>query len=121
MSAAEDYAEAARDALEALQESGATVTLPRKTGDSIDPVTGAVVVGADATVTTTGIIIAYPDKLIDGTRILTGDRKLILSNEQKPVSTDKPTIGGKVWQIASIKEIAPDGATPIVYICQVRI
>jgi hypothetical protein len=89
------YDDMAATALELLAEFGQSVTLSRTTGGSIDPVTGAVTAGTDASVITTGLIKPYPDKMIDGTRILASDRELVLSNEQVPLSTDKPVIGGE--------------------------
>lgn len=114
------YDDMAATALELLQEFGTTVTLPRTTGGSTDPITGEVTAGTDASVTTTGLIKPYPDRMIDGTRILQGDRELVLSNEHQPLPTDHPTIGGENWAIVGIKTVKPDGATPVVYFCQVR-
>ena len=122
MTAASDfYTEMAETALELLTEFGKTVTLVRVTGDTFDPVTGAAVAGSDASVTTTGLIKPYNDSLIDGTRILSGDKELVLSNEQVPTQTDKVTIDGENWAIVNIKSIKPDDATPVVYFCQCRL
>lgn len=115
-----DYSKPAATALRMLAKYGTTVTLSRKTGAKTDPVTGAVTAGTDASVTTTGLLKPYPDRMIDGTRILQGDRELVLSNEQEPLPTDHPTIGGENWAIVGIETIKPDGATPIVYFVQVR-
>lgn len=121
MSAASDfYTKMAATALRLLTKFGKTVTLVRVTGDSYDPITGAAVDGTDAPVTTTGLIKPYPDKMIDGTRILSGDRELVLSNEQEPLPTDKVVVGGENWAIVDIKTVKPDDATPVVWFCQVR-
>ena len=120
MTAAAFYADMAATALELLTEFGKTVTLVRVTGDSYDPVDGSDVAGSDASVTTTGLIKPYNDSLIDGTRILSGDKELVLSNEQVPTQTDKVTIDGENWAIVNIKTIKPDDATSVVYFCQVR-
>lgn len=114
------YSDMAATALELLTEFGAAVTLPRTTGGSIDPIDGYTVAGSDASVTTTGLLLPYKDSMIDGTRILSGDKELVLSNEQAPLPSDKPTIGGENWSIVSIKTIKPDAATPVVYFCQLR-
>jgi hypothetical protein len=113
------YDDMAATALELLAEFGQSVTLSRTTGGSIDPVTGAVTAGTDASVITTGLIKPYPDKMIDGTRILASDRELVLSNEQVPLSTDKPVIGGEEFAIVDIKTVSPAG-TDVVYFCQAR-
>ena len=114
------YSDMAATALELLTEFGASVTLPRTTGGSIDPIDGYTVAGSDASVTTTGLLLPYKDSMIDGTRILSGDKELVLSNEQVPLPSDKPTIDGENWSIVSIKTIKPDALTPVVYFCQVR-
>jgi len=120
VSAATFYADMAATALSLLTDFGKTITLTRTTGTTYDPVTGATVAGTDASVTTTGLIKPYPDKLIDGTRIQSGDRELVLSNEQTPTMDDKPNIDGQQWSIINIKTVKPDGATPVVYFAQVR-
>lgn len=116
---ADFYTEMAAVALELLEEFGQSITLSRETGGSIDPITGEVTAGTDASVTTTGLIKPYPDRMIDGTRILSSDRELVLSNEQVPLPSDKPTIGGEEWSIVEITTVSPAG-TDVVYFCQVR-
>ena len=113
------YANMAATALRLLDKFGRPVVLTRTTGESIDPVTGRTTPGTDASVTTTGLLKPYPDRMIDGTRILDSDRELILSNERVPVPSDKPTIGGENWSIVNIKTISPAG-TDVIYFCQVR-
>lgn len=113
------YQDMADVALELLDEFGAAVTLQRTTGASVDPVTGEITSGTDASVVTTGLIKPYPDRMIDGTRILQGDRELVLSDEQTPVASDKIVVGGENWSIVNIKTISPAGI-PVCYFCQVR-
>jgi len=113
------YSDIAATAKVLLQMYGQTITLVRKTGASINPVTGVEVAGTDASVTTTGLLGKFPDKLIDGTRILSSDRRLILSNEQTPVMSDKVTVNGYDWTIIDIETVSPAG-TDVIYICQVR-
>ena len=107
-------------ALKLLEKFGKPVVLARITGGAVDPVTGATTASADASVTTTGLIKPYPDGLIDGTRIMQGDRELVLSAEHEPLPTDKPVVGNQQWSIVGIKTVKPDDATPVVYFCQVR-
>jgi len=89
-----NYSKSAKTALKLLTRFGGEITLSRKTGDSVDPITGVIAKGTDASVTTTGLLKPYSDNMIDGTRILTGDKELVLSNEQEPQPTDKPVIDG---------------------------
>jgi len=114
-----DYSKSAQTALKLLTRFGGEITLSRKTGDSVDPITGVVAAGTDTSVTTTGLLKPYSDKMIDGTRILTGDKELVLSNEQTPLPSDKPIIDGEEWSIVAIKTIKPFD-TVVVFFCQVR-
>jgi hypothetical protein len=114
-----DYVKMAATALKLLERFGGDVVFAREIGGSINPITGAIVAGTDASVTTTGLLKKYPDKMIDGTRILTGDRELVLSNEQEPLPSDKPIIAGEEWSIVEINTAKPFD-TVIVYFCQLR-
>lgn len=113
------YADMAATALELLTEFGMSVTLQRTTGSSVDPITGEITAGTDASVITTGLIKLYPDRMIDGTRILQGDREIVLSNEHVPLSSDKAVISDENWSIVDIKTISPAG-TPVCFFVQVR-
>lgn len=113
------YSDMAATALELLAEFGTSITLKRSTGSSIDPTTGATTAGTDTSVITTGMLKKYPDSMIDGTRIQSGDKELILSSEQVPTTTDKPLIDGENWTVVKIDTVSPAGI-PLVYFCQVR-
>lgn len=113
------YDDMAATALELLTEFGQAVTLQRYTGASVDPITGYSTAGTDASVITTGLLKPYPDSMRDDTRILQGDKELVLSNEQVPTASDKAVIGGENWSIVNIKTISPAG-TPVCYFVQVR-
>lgn len=102
-----------------LAKFGTSVVLARVTGASTDPITGVVTPGSDASVTTTGILKPYKDSMIDGVRILASDRELVITNEQAPLPTDKPTLDGEEWAIVNITEMNPAG-TVIAYKLQVR-
>lgn len=115
-----NYAPIAATAEKLLAKFGSAITLSRKTGDSVDPITGTVTAGTDASVITTGLLTPYPDKMVDGTRILKSDRKLVLSNEHAPLPTDKPVIGGESWAIVDIETVKPNGVDAVVFFCQVR-
>jgi len=114
------YGDMAATALSLLATYGAPVTLNRSSGGQIHPVTGDVIPATVAALATTGIIKPYPDEVIDGVRVLASDRELVLSNQQQPLPSDKPVIGGEQWSIVGIKTIKPDGVTPVVYFAQVR-
>lgn len=109
----------AATALRLLTKFGQSITLARTTGSSVDPVTGTVTAGSDASVTTTGVLLKYPDSMIDGTRIIASDRRMIVSNEQVPDPSDKPTLNGQDWSIVNIETLSPAG-TDVIYELQVR-
>ena len=114
-----DYSKSATTALNLLVKFGGEITLSRKTGNSVDPITGIEAAGTDSSVTTTGLLKPYPDNMIDGTRILASDRELVISNEQTPEPSDKPIIDNEEWSIVSIKTIKPFD-TVVVFFLQVR-
>jgi hypothetical protein len=109
----------AATALKLLTKFGQQVTLTRYTGATIDPVTGEESSGSDVSTTVIGVLRPYPDKMIDGERIMAGDRELILSSSVEPLPADRFVIGGDAWGVVSIKDIVPAGTT-IVYFVQVR-
>jgi len=115
-----NYAAKATLALRLLTKFGTSITLARTSGTTFDPITGATVAGSDASVVTTGMVKKYPERMIDGTRIQSGDRQLILSNEQTPTATDKPVIDGESWSIVSLDKLSPDNTTDVIYYAQVR-
>ena len=106
-------------ALSLLRSKGYPITLHRETGESVDPITGAVTAGTDASVETTGVGVNYDDRMIDGARILDGDIMLLLSNEHQPMPSDKPIIDGEEWGIQKIENIPAIG-TAVAYKVQVR-
>lgn len=69
-----------------------------------------------------GFVDSFPDEVIDGTRIETNDRKIVIlgdtinSGNTAPKVNDKINIEGKDWVIVNIKR-DPDRAT---YECQGR-
>lgn len=102
-----------------ITKFGAVGEIKRITGGSIDPVTGVPSAGTTVTYTPNTIVQKYADELVDGARILSSDRMIILDNTIEPVSTDTITIGGENWSIVSIRESNPAGI-PLVYFVQAR-
>lgn len=114
-----DYAKIAATAARLIENFGQTISVTRTTGATIDPVTGAAVAGTDTVYSPKGILKKYPDDVIDGTRIETGDRELILDNTIEPDLSDKVTVQGEQWTIVNVTSVNPAG-TAIVFFCQVR-
>lgn len=113
------YNSMAATASKLITKFGAQGTIKRTTGGSIDPVTGDTTAGTTVTYTPNTIVQRYADELIDGTRILSSDRLIILDNTIEPLTTDKITIRGEDWTIVSVSESRPAGI-PLVYFVQAR-
>lgn len=116
------YDDCAADANEALEEFGQTCVLGVVTAGAYDPETG----GASTTTTNhtvTAAIFDYPTRHIDGTLILTGDKRALVSAvgltvEPKPghTFTDAAAV---VYQVVNAKNLAPAG-TSVLWTLQVR-
>lgn len=114
------YSELAVVAAQLLAEFGQTVTIRRTTGKVASPVTGAVTTaGTVQDLTTKGVLRKYPDAVIDGTRMTTSDRELVLADTVQPLLTDKILIQGEYWTVQRVETVNPAG-TAMVYKVQVR-
>lgn len=115
------YTEMAATAAELLAEFGAPVTLIRDSGGTFDPVTGTETgaTSKELTPKPNGVLANYKTSLVDGTRIKTGDRLLILDTSQAPETSDRVKIGTAEWSIVNMKAVKP-ADTPLVHFVQVR-
>lgn len=111
------YTDMAEVAAELLTEFGQAVTLKRSTG-TVDPVTGADT-RSTSDVTTVGVVMNYPQAIIDGTRIQSGDRRLMIDASEEPKLTDTVLIGSEPWSIQEIEVSSPAG-TAIRYAVRIR-
>lgn len=113
------YTRMGQTAVNLLSDYGQAVTISRVTGGSVNPVTGVVTAGTTSTQVVQGVIMPYSANLIDGTRILTDDRKLVLPATVEPLMTDKFIVGGVTWSPVAITANNPAG-TAVSYVVQVR-
>jgi len=106
--------------IKAIGGKGQKVILERTTDKVINPVTGKITGGNVQELVTNGMVLNYDAKDIDGTRILTTDKELVIDGTIKPLKTDRPKVGGEyIGAIVNIKEVNPSG-TQIVFFVQVR-
>jgi hypothetical protein len=86
-----------------------------------DPVSGETILQVITTKhTVKGIMKKYPENVIDGSRITSSDRQLIIeTSDVEPLMTDKITINNQEWPIMEIESINPAG-TALLYIVRVR-
>lgn len=113
-------------ATELLTEFGKVVTFERVSA-TFDPVTGIDSTRTVTTYQTVAVEVPIRDALVDGTRIVVGDRFLIIDASTAPCMGDKlrntavcsviPTT--ELLSIVAIEPINP-GGTPIAYRLQVR-
>lgn len=117
-----DYDDAAADADELLTEFGQACVLDSVTTGAYDPATGEA--GTTSAVhTVVAVILAYPQHFIDGSLILSGDKRALVS----PVGlTVAPKPGDTLtdayqteYKVIDAKELAPAG-TVVLWTLQVR-
>ena len=110
------YENMAVTATRLLTKYGQTITFRTKT--TFDPVTGAES-GSSTDSTTIGLFQRIPDRLIDGTRILSSDKLIVIDSSYTPDLSQKVIIGGDQYSIEEINEVNPAG-TSIVYFVRLR-
>jgi hypothetical protein len=114
------YANIRKKAHEKLKQYGFTAVLKRTAaggGPAWNP--GAPV---ETEIPILALLETYSDKMIDGTTIIYGDRKLLISAEHLeniPRTTDKLIIDGEEYGIINVLPFAPGGVS-ILYTLQIR-
>lgn len=86
---------------------GKTMTLRRETGSAYDPATGSNV-PTYTTYSVKGRVEDYEDRLIDGTLVKSGDRRVTfpaagLTSGVEPLTTDQWVIGATTYAIVRVK------------------
>ena len=120
-----DYAKTAARADQSLRRKGGIVVLRRVVTGEYDPD-----LGTAPTATTdyegTGVKIAYEAENIDGTLILVGDQKLLLSPLQRngqampaPTAADLVLFGGASYTIQNVSKTEPVDVA-VLYTLQLR-
>ncbi|QIQ65290.1 hypothetical protein 19_00015 [Pseudomonas phage Epa19] len=115
------YEELKADADALLQELGQEMVLVRPgTGQSHDPVTGAVSNAPDQQFYAFGVEIEYENKDVDGTIVKVGDKRVILQAVEPIQTGDRLRYGlSTSWSIVGWKAVAPAGLA-LIYELQVR-
>jgi len=101
-----------------IPKFGFTSVIRRKTGGSIDPVTGA---NSETTsdLAVSAIAMEIDIKRIDNTTILAGDRMYVLTSAVEPQSGDRFKVGSEYWQIVTWQNKQVQ-AGDVAYVIQVR-
>ncbi len=103
-----------------IKRFGSAATLTRTTRATFDAGAGSYGTETEAEYPTLAVLRDYEDRLIDGTRIVRGDRRAILDPGVVPVIGDTLTIGGTDYRVIAVKTENP-GGTPVYYEAQVRL
>jgi hypothetical protein len=109
-----DYANLRKTAERLIKTNGKAITLQRETDGAYDPTTGGTTT-ISSSASGYGILLNFSNSEIDGTTILSSDRKLIYSGEAPQV--DDRYINERV---VSVNPLDPDETGAIIYICQLR-
>lgn len=104
-----------------LKADGQPMTLTRSTIGEYDPVEGVMPEPVTQTWTVYGITKSYKvgDINREGSLILSGDKKALISALVEPKPGDTLTIMSKIWSIIAVDELSPQGEA-LLYTCQVR-
>lgn len=109
-----NYANMRALATKLITDNGKPVTLNRTTDGAYDPTTGSTS-EVSSTVIGNGVLLKFNNREIDGTAILSSDRKLLYVGEA--VQVDDRYNG---WRVVNFEELDPNESGVILYTCQLR-
>ena len=111
-----DYTRARATDKKLLKKFGKVINATRQVEvpDSYDPTTGGASY-TSLTLTGLGVLLKFSNQEIDGTTILSSDRKLIYTGDELKV--DDKYINER---IVSVSPLDPDESGAIIYTCQLR-
>lgn len=115
-----NYSNTAATADRLLKRFGAKTQLTHETVGEYDPEEGAAPVTTTEQ-TVTAAVFDYPQRYVDGTKILAGDRQCFLSAVGifEPLQGDSFAWDGKSMVVVAVKKLAPAGLA-VLYELQVR-
>lgn len=115
-----NYVALARTAAALIRRAGKTLSILRRSSGAYDAATGTATV-TQSTAAAWGARLDYPTREVDGTQVIAGDTKLLLS----PVLTLVPQPGDVIvdgaerFGVIAVKTVSPAG-TPVLYVVQGR-
>jgi len=93
--------------------------LSRDVGGAISSTTGAYVAGTTTTYNVTGIVGNYSMAQVNGVSIMSGDLRVVITDEVIPAKSDSIVIDGNSYSLININTVNV-GGTILLYILQVR-
>ncbi|MEM1189940.1 MAG: hypothetical protein AAGI72_15515 [Pseudomonadota bacterium] len=116
----EFYTDLADTAGELLAEFGRPLTFTRSARGAFDPATGTVASTA-STYTLNGVVTKFKNSEIDGERILSKDRRVLVDGRgQEPAVGDTVQIEGKSARVQDYMPLSPAGVA-VMYAVQARL
>lgn len=119
MSIYDDLDDMVIDLLDEFDDRATAMYLSRTTGGAVSGTTGAYVAGTSSTHNVTGVVTPYAQSLIDGSTIMAGDLRVLLTSAVEPLAGDSIVIDSNNYAVVSIRRVKP-GSTTMLYIVQVR-
>lgn len=113
-----NYPNTAATATRLLQRFGAACVVKHATGTAYDPATGTMAPTYTST-PSTAAVFAMPQKYIDGTLILQGDKQAFCAPGVEVVQGDVLTWQGKDYTVVNVKPVSPAGVV-VLYEAQIR-
>ena len=116
------YGDLANTAHELLSEFGAPAQLVRAGEDAAyNPDEGTTTVPVEAASDVTAAVFEYPERMIDGTLIQQGDKRVLMSVQStlEPRNADAFTWFGTTYTVVNNKKLSPAGEN-VLYVLQVR-
>lgn len=110
-----DYSKLRKTAETLIAKSGKPVSFSRLTKGSFDPLTGDTSGDILGGTSGFGVMLRYKNSEIDGTTILSSDKKMIYSGEA-PVINDTYLD----WRIKRVEPLDPDESGALFYTLQLR-
>lgn len=116
-----NYAATAKKAAATLKKAGTSMVLRVTTPGTFDPVAGTETGETVTDYACSGVMTNIKNFMIDGTRILAGDKLVLMGADVAvtPTAGHMLIIAGKIWQVIDNDLVAPDG-TNILHKVQVR-
>ena len=103
-----------------LADKGRPITLRKRSAGAYDPSTGTTAV-TDAVYTVSAVTRSFPERLIDGQMIRSGDvRVTIQAGVAEPVEGDRLTVDGTEMSVVRVRPVSP-GGVPVIYVVQARV
>lgn len=109
-----DYSSQRATALKLLKKFGKVITVSRSVAGEYDPATGTTS-DTEETATGYGVLLKFSNSEVDGTTILSSDRKLLYTGEELKIN-DKYVNE----RIVSVSPLDPDESGAIIYTCGLR-